>query len=315
MLPLFDDPEEHAAKRQLADRLRALAAEQVFLGASSWKYEGWLGDIYTPGRYTTRGKFSPKRFEAECLAEYAEVFPVVCGDFSFYQFPTPEFWGRLFAGAPPPLKFAFKVPEEITVKQWPTHPRYGPRAGLANETFLAPDVFEAGFTSLLAPYAHRVVTLIFEFTPFARGDGGEFLARLEPFLKSLPENFRYAVEIRNPEILKPDYLQLLEETQTAHVLNSWTRMPELSAQAETPGIFTTDFAVVRALLKPGRAYEAAVQAFSPYQAVQDPYPKGREAIKRLIERTKVLRQPIYVFVNNRFEGNAPGTLRAILDGE
>jgi uncharacterized protein YecE (DUF72 family) len=78
-------------KEELARRLRALADQRIFIGTSSWKYDGWLGQIYTRERYFSRGKFSQKAFEAECLAEFAETFPIVCGDFSFYQFPTPEF--------------------------------------------------------------------------------------------------------------------------------------------------------------------------------------------------------------------------------
>jgi uncharacterized protein YecE (DUF72 family) len=313
MLPLFDPPEDNAARQSLAERLRVLAAQNIFLGASSWKYDGWLGDIYTRERYQTRGKFSQKKFEQECLSEYAEVFPIVCGDFSFYQFPTAEFWARHFATAPRQLRFAFKVPEEITVKHWPAHPRYGSRAGQPNQTFLNADLFTANFLELLAPYAARIATLIFEFTPFARAEGEAFLAHLANFLEALPEHFRYAVEIRNPEILSPAYLDLLTRTQTAHVLNSWTRMPDLATQAATPGIFPTDFSVVRALLKPGRSYENAVETFSPYQHVKHPYPEGRHALRRLIERAKIIQQPIYVFVNNRFEGNAPGTIRAVLD--
>jgi hypothetical protein len=34
----------------------------VYFGTSSWKYEGWLGSIYTPERYLTRGKFSKKKW-------------------------------------------------------------------------------------------------------------------------------------------------------------------------------------------------------------------------------------------------------------
>ena len=116
MLPLFDEPPTFRRDR-LASRLQLLASDDVFIGTSSWKYEGWLGQIYTRERYVTRGKFAQKRFEAECLAEYAETFPVVCGDFSFYQFPSPQYWSRLFASAGPRLQFAFKVPEEITVRE------------------------------------------------------------------------------------------------------------------------------------------------------------------------------------------------------
>ena len=102
----------------------SLAAEGVYFGTSSWKYEGWLGTVYDAERYVTRGKFSQQKFEADCLAEYATTFPVVCGDFAFYQFPSPEFWKRLFGQTPPSFLFGFKVPEEITVARWPGHARF-----------------------------------------------------------------------------------------------------------------------------------------------------------------------------------------------
>ena len=101
----------------------------ISIGGSSWKYEGWLGQIYRRERYLSRGRFSKKIFEAECLREYSEVFPTVCGDFAFYQFPTQEFWDKLFALAPEHFRFAFKVPEQITCKVFPIHPRYGAQAG------------------------------------------------------------------------------------------------------------------------------------------------------------------------------------------
>jgi hypothetical protein len=40
------------------------------------------------GCYLKRGKFSRKKFDETCLADYAETFPTVCGDFAFYQFPS-----------------------------------------------------------------------------------------------------------------------------------------------------------------------------------------------------------------------------------
>ena len=160
--------------------------ENIWIGTSSWKYDGWLGQIYTRDRYLSRGKFSQKRFEAECLGEYAETFPIVCGDFSFYQFPSPEFWQKLFASAPPSLKFALKVPEEVTCEVFPKHPRYGPRAGVKNPAYLAADALRALFLEPLEPYAARIAPLIFEFgsrtaSPF------EFVDRLDPFLEELHE--------------------------------------------------------------------------------------------------------------------------------
>jgi hypothetical protein len=45
----------------------------------------------------------------------------------------------------------------------------------------------------------------------------------------------------------------------AHVLNAWTRMPDLRTQANLDGVFTADFTAVRALLSRGRTYEKAVE--------------------------------------------------------
>ena len=44
-------------------KVAELAAKGVFIGTSSWKYEGWLDQLYTPARYEHRGKVAVKRFE------------------------------------------------------------------------------------------------------------------------------------------------------------------------------------------------------------------------------------------------------------
>ncbi|MFN7647045.1 MAG: DUF72 domain-containing protein [Acidobacteriota bacterium] len=300
----------------LAAKLARLAARGILIGGSSWKYEGWLGQIYTPERYFTRGKFSAKKFEDTCLAEYAETFPVVCGDFSFYQFPSTAFWAKLFASAPDSLRFAFKVPEEITVKAFPAHPRYGHRAGLNNPNFLDFALFEQMFLAPLQPYAGRTVALIFEFGQMSRKtmpDVEAFLEKLVPFLEKLPAGPHYSVELRNAEFLTPAYFAALREHGVAHVFNAWTRMPELPAQTALPDAHTARFTVVRALLRQGRSYEDAVKTFSPYDRLQDPNPAARDALRALINRSLRLGQPASIFVNNRFEGNAPATIEALVE--
>jgi uncharacterized protein YecE (DUF72 family) len=309
-LPLFDPPPPHFDRGALASRLRTLANEGIWIGTSSWKYEGWLDQIYTRERYQTRGRFSKKAFEAECLAEYAQTFPVVCGDFSFYQFPTPEYWQRLFGSSPQHLHFALKVPEEVTAEVFPKHARYGPRAGIPNDSYLNADALAAMFLEPLRPYASRVSVLIFEFGP--RGAGfREFMAALEPFLARLPEGFRYAVEVRNREYLQPRYFETLRARGVAHVMNSWTRMPPLAEQASLPT--PADFTVVRALLRAGRAYEDAVARFQPYNKIGDENPETRNALREWIRRMREERRTSYIFVNNRLEGNAPETIRAVVE--
>jgi uncharacterized protein YecE (DUF72 family) len=324
-LPLFGEPSEFD-RIALAERLRQLADERIWIGTSSWKYEGWLGQIYTRERYLSRGKFSQKRFAADCLSEYAETFPVVCGDFSFYQFPSPEFWQRLFTSAPAGLRIALKAPEEVTCERFPKHARYGPRAGSKNESYFNADALKALFLEPLATYADRLGTIIFEFGA-RTAEPIEFIDRLEAFLGALPPGFRYAVEVRNREYLAPRYFDVLRAHRVAHVFNSWTRMPPIAEQmaisdslassADSPqagsAAFTADFTVVRALLRPGRAYEDAVAMFTPYDQVRDENPEARESLRELIRRMREERRAAYIFVNNRLEGNAPETIRAVVD--
>jgi uncharacterized protein YecE (DUF72 family) len=317
LLPLFDAPEELPPQAsRLASKLRRLAEKEIFFGTSSWKYEGWLGTIYSPERYKTRGKFSRKAFEAGCLEEYAQVFPVVCGDFAFYQFPTAEYWERLFGTTPDGFQFGFKVPEDITVARWPTHARYGTRAGKANEAFLDAEVFKMLFARRLEPYRARVATLIFEFGAFSKAEfptPADFFARLDTFLEALPGGFRLSVEIRNPEYLGADYFALLARHGVAHVFNAWTRMPELDTQREMPGAFSADFTVVRALLRKGRGYGQAVDAFQPYQHVQEPNPAARDAMQAIALEARRRKSPAFLFVNNRLEGHAPTTIEDVAD--
>ncbi len=310
MLPLFDPPRAEGGfdRSALAHKLRSLAGDGVWIGTSSWKYEGWLDQIYTREPYTTRGRFSQKKFEAECLAEYAQTFPIVCGDFSFYQFPSPQYWQRLFSSAPASLQFALKVPEEVTAEVFPKHARYGLRAGLRNESYLNADAFSALFLDPLRPHASRVSVLMFEFG--ARGASPrEFVDALDPFLARLPEGFRYAVEVRNREYLQPRYFDALRARGVAHVLNAWTRMPSLAQQASLPT--PADFTVVRALLREGRAYEDAVARFQPYNKIVEENPETRDALREWIRRMREERRASYIFVNNRLEGNAPETIQAV----
>jgi hypothetical protein len=110
-----------------------------------------------------------------------------------------------------------------------------------------------------------------------------------------------------------DYFSMLALHNVAHVFNAWSRMPEVSKQIAMPGAFTADFSVVRALLTKGRTYEKSVDAFEPYDRIQEPNPSAREAMRQIAERAWKTRQAAYMFINNRLEGNAPGTIEAVTE--
>jgi len=314
VLPLFDDRPTFDRDR-FAARLAFLAQQQILIGTSSWKYKGWLDQIYTPSRYASRGRFSKKRFEAECIAEYAEVFPAVCGDFAFYQFPLPEFWSNLFRRVPSHFQFALKVPEQITRMEFSNVARHGGRAGQVNDSFLDAELLKSGFLDVLEPHRKNVAVLILEFgalPPEYAKHPEQFLSALDQFLQSLPPIFRLAVEVRNVELLVPSYFNCLRKHGVAHVYTAWARMPDLTEQLAIPGSITADFVVCRALLRRGRSYEQAVSMFAPYAELREPYLPAREGLRQLIRIDSSPSIPKLIFVNNRLEGNAPGTIEAVI---
>ena len=295
--------------------MAALANRGVYIGGSSWKYEGWLDQIYTRELYQTRGKFSKKRFEDYCLSEYARVFPAVCGDFAFYQFPSDALWSKLFSQTPPSFRWGLKAPEQITTPRFPVHPRYGALAGLDNPSYLDSGLFAQSFLGPLTPYRAQTGVIIFEFNSFnGQGDqtaARKFLSELDLFLEALPGGWRYAVEVRNEELLGQHYFDCLRAHNVTHVYNGWTRMPEIRDQLAMPGSRTTDMVVARALLRRGRPYEEAVRTFAPYTEVQEVNEPVRKALRDLVDVAVVDGTPAFIFVNNRLEGNSPGTIVSI----
>jgi len=298
---------------QIAQRVSDLAARNIYIGTSSWKYEGWMGQLYSPDRYSYRGKVAKSRFEAGCLEEYAEVFKTVCVDAGFYRFPEERYVEKLSNQVPDGFKLSFKVTDEITIKHFPKHARHGERAGKANTNFLNADLFSKAFLSPLTPHREKIGVLMFEFGHLYKRDfeqGREFIAALDSFFAQLPTDWQYGVEIRNREFLRPEYFEVLRRHGVTHVFNSWAAMPPAEEQMAMEGSFTADFFASRFLLKPGRKYEEAVQSFSPYESVQELYPEGRQAITELASiKTQ---RPSFIFVNNRLEGNALGSIAATL---
>jgi len=67
------------------------------------------------------------------------------------------------------------------------------------------------------------------------------------------------------------------------------------------------------LLRPGRRYADAVKLFEPYDRIRDPQPELRQDLLRLVAEALRRRVEALILVNNRLEGNAPGTIRALVD--
>ncbi|MEP7233960.1 MAG: DUF72 domain-containing protein [Ignavibacteriota bacterium] len=307
-------------------RLHGLAQKGIFLGTSSWKYEGWLEQIYLADYLRTlKGErvLNKSKFEKECLVEYAAVFPTVCNDSMYYRLPDRGQLEGLEQKLPSDFRMTFKCPELITLRQSRS---FGGEPVKMNESYLDARIFsEYVLKPIDEIFKEKLGAIIFEFSPFffdepwaAPSDYGpeEFVADLDGFLKQLPRGYEYGVEVRDPILILPGYegyLDILRANNVSHVINAQTWMPSIEEQVLRPGILTADHIIVRALTKRGMKHEQAVKKYSPYSQTQEPMPAMREAIATLIAEAIRKGKKFKGYFNNRAEGNAPNTIHGILD--
>ena len=292
------------------ERLKRWASRGIYFGSSSWKYPGWTGMVYT------RSYPSKRVFDRECLAEYSEIFPTVCADFALYDFPDAEKMQVIHDQTTDDFKLSLKVTDRITIRRYPNLRRYGSSAGTENPDFLNVALFEDAFLRPIEALRKKRGAIIFEFSTFYPNSGvnyERYVELMDNFLSRLPHGYEYAVELRNKEFLTKDYLDMLHSHGVAHVLNNWTRMPPIVDQIQLAGVLTGRFSVARALLKPGRSYEEAVQRFQPYERIQEENPELRTGLAESVRRCVAEGKTLYAYVNNRAEGNSPKTIEAILD--
>jgi uncharacterized protein YecE (DUF72 family) len=285
---------------------------EILFGTASFAYEGWKGFVY-------HERYREATFRVECLREYARhaPFQTVEFDFPFYRPPDERQLARYAAALPPGFPVVSKVWEEITTPRFPELPRHGARAGKDNPRYLDARAFrEEVLPAYEKAFAGHIGPFVFEFptewdpTAARRAD---FVGRLDAFLGELPAEHAYSVEIRTPAYFAPEYFDVLRRRGAAHVFNWWTRTPPLLEQWEAARPLPAKFAVARILVPPGVPYEQAVARFRPYDHLQAPREDMRRDVVRLVRHITEAGADAFVLVNNRAEGCAPLTIRALAE--
>jgi uncharacterized protein YecE (DUF72 family) len=286
----------------------------VRFGTSTWTYEGWQGQVYTR-------QYAKSTFARECLGEYCQyqyqgepLFRTVGNDSTFYRPPTANQLRAYLNQIPEDFQMCFKVWEEITIPSYAKQPRYGARAGQPNPRFLDAKLCEE---LVLAPYREakfepHTGLFLFEFQRHGMSTD-EFCSRLDKFFLQLPRDFRYAVEVRNPDLLGFSYLQVLSYHGVAHVYNHWSHMPPLAEQHARMHGFPAVFTVLRLLTPLKMSYEAAKKRAEPYTKIVEELPQMRRETVQLVRQAVNEGRRAYVLVNNRSEGNAPLTIQVLTD--
>ncbi len=139
--------------------------------------------------------------------------------------------------------------------------------------------------------------IIFQFPLFDRWKfpkQDSFLAVLVAFLKKLPTDHKFVIEIRNKTWLDARFADVLREYNVALALTDTSFMPRPWELKQKFDLVTADFCYVRWLGDRTSDMENWVDIF-----------------KSLVSNTKVLK--IFAFSNNHYAGHGPATARLFWD--
>jgi uncharacterized protein YecE (DUF72 family) len=235
--------------------------------------------------------YPPGTKPADYLARYAEKYDCVEIDSTFYRVPTTAIIRKWAGDTPASFHFAAKVPQAIT------HEKVLADCGEELSRFLrAMD----GLGDKLGP-------LLLQFPYFNRSafpSLKEFLTRLRPFLISLPQHYRWALEIRNKHWIQPVLLDLLREHRVAFTLIDQSWMPGIDQILQSHDPLTADFAYLR-WLGDRKGIEEITTSWD--KVVVDrtrDLERWVQPVRSFLPRVEV----VYGFFNNHYSGHAPASL-------
>jgi uncharacterized protein YecE (DUF72 family) len=277
------------------------------MGTSSWTFPGWAGLLY-------EGEATESTLAREGLRAYARhpLMRTVGVDRTLYA-PVEASVFRAYAEqVPDDFRFLVKAHEHVTMAHFPHHARYGTVRGQPNPRFL-----DVGYTvdNVVRPFVEglgaKAGPLLFQFPPQDVAPVGgvrAFVERLHQFLSRLPKGPLYAVELRNRELLTPEYSSVLNDVGACHGFNAWQRMPPLDVQAKCVGTWEAPALVIRWLLPRGANYDQLRVRYAPFNRIVEEDPDTRTALAHLVREAIARELPSYVIVNNKAEGCAPESI-------
>jgi uncharacterized protein YecE (DUF72 family) len=192
-----------------------------YIGTSAFVAKGWEGTFYPPG-------MKP----ADYLSYYATKFNSVEIDSTFYRSPTKSTVQGWASKTPPGFVLAAKIPQLITHEK----------------VLIDCEAEFKEFVQTMDLLGDKLGPLLFQFGYFNKKafvGVNDFLARLRPFLKKLPKDHKFAVEIRNKNWLVPQFLEALRERGVALALIDQAWMPRPTEWFEKFDPITADFTYVR----------------------------------------------------------------------
>ncbi|MBS2028485.1 MAG: DUF72 domain-containing protein [Deltaproteobacteria bacterium] len=280
----------------VSDEVCAIATalpKNLRFGTMTWTYPGWIGPLYATGT-------SPKQLVSQALPAYARhpLFRAVEFERTFHARMSAADFATFAAQVPDDFRFSAKAHQDCTL---PVLPRRGPNKRFLDASYAADQV--------VAPFVEglgdKAGPLVFQFRPMTIDAPERFPERLHDFLRKLPRGPRYAVELRNPELLSDAYGEALVDSGALHCYAAWGTMPGVREQLSQLPEATRSTLVIRWLTRPGDSDDAASDRYDPFDKLVEPDEATRAALASVLAEAARDGRETYAIASNKAEGCAP----------
>jgi uncharacterized protein YecE (DUF72 family) len=277
----MDEPQNTLPNKIQVERPYSLPG--IFLGTSSFTATGWQGSFYPQGMRSR-----------DFLSFYASKFQTVEIDSTFYGTPSASTVASWNEKVPADFIFAVKVPQVIT------HEKVLVNCDSEFEEFVK-------MMDILGP---KLGPMVFQFPAFDRWKfpkQDSFFAVLKPFLKKLPADHRFVIEIRNKNWLDASFADVLRGHNVALALTDTSFVPRPWEMKDKFDMTTADFAYVR-WLGDRHGIEKITQQWDRTVADREHDLKNWVNILKELVLNKKIRK-VFAFANNHYAGHGPATVK------
>ena len=238
----------------------------IYVGTSGYRYKDWRGTFYP--------RSLPQQDE---LRYYAERFPAVELNFTYYGIPKPSVIAGMVVRTPPEFRFCIKANQATTHEQ--------DRSVLgAFKDAIAPAAEAGQLASVLAQ---------FPFSFKNQEDNRRYLHQLAQDL----QDYRPVVEFRHNSWVCPQVFQFLRANGLAYCC---VDEPELPGLLPPDACATSDTAYVRFHSRDAAKWYAGAAARYDYLYSKDELAEWVPKTQHLAEQA----EDVYIFFNNCHAGSA-----------
>jgi uncharacterized protein YecE (DUF72 family) len=243
--------------------------DRIHVGTMGWSYNFWVGNFYPKGTKST-----------QFLKEYSKHFDTVEIDNTFYRVPSKSSLKKWKEQTPADFVFSAKFPQIITHRKMLKDCEQDVKF----------------FIERMSALKNKMGPLLLQLPP---AFGGKQITLLKDFLPKLPKSHRYAVEIRNSQLLNSELFAILKQNEVALAIVASPFMPEVNE-------LTACFVYVR---WEGDRKKVNGTLGRPEVDRTDETKMWAEKIKTFLEKT----DEVFGYFSKYYSGNPPSDAKQLVE--